>query len=253
MIKTYSIKHIPGKSETTVPQSLFVTFDKQMLIKTYRVGRWSSDYGFFTEVARLEGKTFFCEGKEVCIIDTDGLRKWNTTSSVDKSYSMPEWTIAIVKRNVKYNYSKEIFDHVEETDEVFIEFLYGGNFLPKSNKKLYLTIDDYNAAKQKADDKAKEKRRKNNELFANTNNGPMAFKTDSRVVMAINKKTDKCNANVGDEIYGVIQVLNEDGKSKIPVASKYVSYVTVYLNGVAVNTLPMSVFAEMMATNFVLK
>ena len=73
-------------------------------------------------------------------------------------------------------------------------------------------------------------------------------------VVEINYKTDSLpNVKVGDVIYGELDVVDENGKSKIRVASSYVSYIKVYVNDEHVNTLQMSKFGEIMADNYKLK
>ena len=102
-----------------------------------------------------------------------------------------------------------------------------------------------------------EDEKKNEEIYKlldNTNNGPICMSTPKLEVVEINYTTKSIpNIKVGDIIYGTINVLDEQGKSKLHVSSKYVNYINVYVNDELVNTLPMSTFGNILSNNYKLK
>ena len=106
--------------------------------------------------------------------------------------------------------------------------------------------------------KNKEKSSKKNEeihkLLDNTNNGPIIMSTPKLEVVEINYSTKSLpNIKVGDIIYGTIDVLDEKGKNKLNVSSRYVNYIDVYVNDKLITTLPMSTFGNILSNNYKLK
>ena len=106
--------------------------------------------------------------------------------------------------------------------------------------------------------KNKEKSSKKNEeickLLHNTNNGPIIMSTPKLEVVEINYSTKSIpNIKVGDIIYGTIDVLDEQGKNKLNVSSRYVNYIDVYVNDKLITTLPMSTFGNILSNNYKLK
>ena len=91
-------------------------------------------------------------------------------------------------------------------------------------------------------------------MLHNTNNGPICMSTPKLEVVEINYSTKSLpNIKVGDIIYGTIDVLDEQGKNKLNVSSRYVNYIDVYVNDKLITTLPMSTFGNILSNNYKLK
>ena len=108
--------------------------------------------------------------------------------------------------------------------------------------------------KLKNEEKYRKKKEENYKLLDNTNNGPIIMSTPKLEVVEINYTTKSIpNIKVGDIIYGTINVLDEQGKSKLHVSSKYVNYIDIYVNDKVITTLPMSTFGNILSNNYKLK
>ena len=125
------------------------------------------------------------------------------------------------------------------------------SYFPKSLKGVFLSKEDMEKNKLKNEEKSKKKREEKYKLLDNTNNGPIYMSTPKLEVVEINYSTESIpNVKVGDIIYGTIDVLNEQGKNKLNVSSKYVNYIDVYVNDKLITTLPMSTFGNILSNNY---
>lgn len=121
----------------------------------------------------------------------------------------------------------------------------------KAAQKIFTSIEDIENAINTSKQKSKSEKLKIQGQKAVTNNGPMYCETPTYEIVEVNKKTDHIKgADVGDKIKGSITIISENGKSYI---DKYSTYVSIYLNGEFVNSVPLRVFAKIMEFNFKLQ
>ena len=128
------------------------------------------------------------------------------------------------------------------------------SYFSKTLRGVFLSKEDMEKNKLKNEEKAKKKREEKYKLLDNTNNGPIIMSTPKLEVVEINYSTESIpNVKVGDIIYGTIYVIDEQGKNKLNVSSKYVNYIDVYVNDKVITTLPMSTFGNILSNNYKLK
>ena len=248
-MKTYSVTVKDKNSKHNVPVEMVIKFStqgKRITAIENATNRWAeTKYGFiiseeelakYTPLYRYTGGTSY---DEVYIVDLQNISEWD-------------------KKERKWYLAAEDWTFVYKTKETYLNkeviFLRIYRNLPKTPNKLFTNVEEMLAYYKKENDKRNAKIIAKNELYKATNNGPLQFETPKRKIVSINKATDHVrNAKVGDTIYGVIRVLNYNGKNVMSTQSAYVNYVDVYLNDTKINLLPMSTFGDIMSKNFVLE
>lgn len=250
MKKTYSVTHNPSnrdKSKHNLPDDMLVKLNSNKRLDVISGSyHWSnSAYGFIIsdeELAKYTPLYLSSGGKpiEVYVVDISNMSQYDKDNH-NYLFSTNDWVFTFRTKQYYKNAPDKKFTYLQ---------IYRG--LSKGPQKLFTSVDDminyYTKEHQKRTEKYNAERKK----IENTNNGPLQFETPKRKIVSINKETNHIpGAKVGDEIYGAIEVLNNEGKSVMCTQSSYVNYVIVYLNGQRVNSIPMSTFAHIMATNFV--
>lgn len=248
-MKTYSVTHNPGnkeKSKHNLPDEMVVKLKEGIRLSSIESSnRWGeTKYGFFISDEELAKYTplYLSKGgnlyAEVYVVDISN-RNFNPTWYL----STDNWTF-VYRTKEKVPYSNE--------EKTFLRLYH--REVTKSPQKLFLNVDDMLEYYKKENEKRNAKILAQRELFNATNNGPLQLETPKRKIIKINKATDHVfGAKEGDIIYGVIKVLNYDGKNVLSTQSSYVNYVDVYLNNLKINSLPMSTFGDVMEKNFVLE
>ena len=262
-MKRFSFKYTPdgSKSTTTVPAEMFVDssiiekctlitkqrhyFDSDNYIKGWKISKKYADninyfYIDFNDYGRgnYSGKVVFLNYNKPETCD-------NENSSYYFRCASPNWTIAIIVEETRL-YSN--------CNDDYIYVILPTSYFPKSLRGVFLSKEDMEKNKLKNKEKSNKKNEEICKLLHNTNNGPIIMSTPKLEVVEINYSTKSIpNIKVGDIIYGTINVLDEQGKSKLHVSSKYVNYINVYVNDELVNTLPMSTFGNILSNNYKLK
>lgn len=253
-MKTYSVTHNPSnkeKSKHNLPDEMIIKLKEGICLSSIESSyRWGdSKYGFFISDEELAKYTplYLSKGgntyDEVYVVDI-------STRYHDHTWYNP-WCFS-TDNNWTFVYrTKETIPHSSEK-KTFLR-LYGRE-LTKSPQKLFLNVDEMFAYYKKENEKRLAKHAANREKWESTNNGPLNLSTPKLKIMSINQSTQSIpDAKEGDVIYGVINVLNNDGKNVLHAQSSYVNYVDVYLNDKKINSLPMSTFGTIMSINFKLK
>ena len=262
-MKRFSFKYTPdcSKSTTTVPAEMFV--DSSIVEKCTLNTKQRNYYSSYNNVNGWKISKKYADKINYFYVDFNDCTRGNYTGKVVfLNYNKPEncslenssyyyrcassnWTIGIV---------------VEETglysncNDDYIYLMLPTSYFPKSLKGVFLSKEDMEKNKLKNEEKAKKKREEKCKLLDNTNNGPIIMSTPKLEVVEINYSTESIpNVKVGDIIYGTIDVLNEQGKNKLNVSSKYVNYIDVYVNDKVITTLPMSTFGNILSNNYKLK
>ena len=169
----------------------------------------------------------------------------NENSSYYYRCASSNWTIAIVVEETRL-YSN--------CNDDYIYVMLPTSYFPKSLKGVFLSKEDMEKNKLKNKEKSSKKNEEIHKLLDNTNNGPIIMSTPKLEVVEINYSTKSLpNIKVGDIIYGTIDVLDEQGKNKLNVSSRYVNYIDVYVNDKLITTLPMSTFGNILSNNYKLK
>ena len=159
-----------------------------------------------------------------------------------------KWTLCYVVRNFDKYFKK--FKDDDSYVFLVIPRIYN---LTKVKRKVFESFEDLKNNKKENKIKRDNKISSFNEKLKNTNNGYISLRTPKYEIAEINKPTDYVkNAKVGDIIYGEIDVLN-NGRNVLNVASRYVNYITLYVNDTAYSSLPASAFGDILAQNFKLK
>lgn len=244
-MKTYSITYNckdKSKSKHNVPDEMIVSFPDNTYIDYYDSGN-NRKYGFRTSNKQLSLLTplYLNNGKilEVYIVDLSHVNNYDK-NRYSHRFGADNWALTAIT-SVKNVYGEiEQYLRLIETNE-----------LSKAPQKLFVDRNELDEYYSKVNEKRIAKNNAERVLFDNTNNGPLRFETPHLKVADINKPTEHVpNVKAGDVVYGVIEVLNNDGKNMMNVSSKYVNYIKVYVNDEVVNTLPMSVFGDIMSKNF---
>lgn len=244
-MKTYSITYNckdKSKSKHNVPDEMIVSLPDNTYIDNDDSGI-KRKYGFRISNKQLSLLTplYLNNGKilEVYIVNLSNINNY------DKNHHSPRfgsdnWALTTLA-SVKNFYG----------DTVHYLRIIDPNELSKAPQKLFVDRNELEKYYSNVLEKRVAKNKAEQDLLDNTNNGPLQFETPHLKVTAINKPTGHIpNVKVGDIIYGAIKVLDNNGKNMMKVSSKYVNYIKVYVNDEVVNTLPMSVFGDIMSKNF---
>ena len=262
-MKRFSFKYTPdgSKSTTTVPAEMFVDssiiekctlitkqrhyFDSDNYVKGWKISKKYADtinyfYIDFNDYGRgnYSGKVVFLNYNKPETCD-------NENSSYYFRCASSNWTVAIVVEETRLysNYNDD-----------YIYVMLPTSSFPKSLKGVFLSKEDMEKNKLKNKEKSDKKNKEIYKLLHNTNNGPIIMSTPKLEVVEINYSTKSIpNIKVGDIIYGIIDVLDEQGKNKLNVSSRYVNYIDVYVNDKLITTLPMSTFGNILSNNYKLK
>lgn len=272
--KTYSLKYSKWKagkwnepckqanSETTVPRELFIDksiVQRMCFRKSISSRSGNNEYGFRIPKEYADKIHYFYidtsntysgnDSGKIVFVNFDQPQKVSGDYENSRYFywvAAVDWTVALVVENTKRFINCE--------DDKYIYFILPDWRFPVRKVKVFDNTKDRDENKIKNDKKAREIRTNKWKSSEETNNGPICMSTPKMEVVEINYKTDSLpNVKVGDVIYGELDVVDENGKSKIRVASSYVSYIKVYVNNEHVNTLQMSKFGEIMADNYKLK
>lgn len=244
-MKNYSITYNSedkSKSKHNVPDEMIIRLAPNTSIKEFNNSNYfQAIHGFSITDEQLSHYTplYLNYGKimEVYIVDLSNVYN-NDKQHYAYKFPSEDWVLTVREQSKK---NKSI---------TYLRII-NRNELTKAPQKLFLDkdelIDFYNKARDKRNKQLKYER----ELFNSTNNGPIQFETPRLKVVEINKSSDHIpNVKIGDVIYGAIKVLDENGKNIMNVSSKYVNYITVYVNGEKVNVLPMSKFGDLISKHF---
>lgn len=247
-MKTYSITYNckeKSKSKHNVPDEMIVSLPDNTYIDYDDSGK-NRKYGFRISNKQLSLLTplYLNNGKilEVYIVNLSNV------NNTDKNRHSPRfgsdnWALTAIA-SVKNVYGER------QGDTVFLGLI-DTNELSKTPQKLFVDRNELEKYYSNVLEKRVAKNKAEQDLFDNTNNGPLQFETPHLKVTAINKPTGHIkNVKVGDIIYGAIKVLDNNGKNTMRVSSKYVNYIKVCVNDEVVNTLPMLVFGDIMSKNF---
>lgn len=242
-MKTYSITYNckdKSKSKHNVPDEMIVSLPDNTYIDYDDSGR---QYGFRISNEQLSLLTplYLNNGKilEVYIVNLSNVNNYDKNRHSPR-FGSDNWALTTLA-SVKNIYG----------DTVPYLRLIDTNELSKAPQKLFVDRNELDEYYSNVLEKRVAKNKAEQDLFDNTNNGPLQFETPHLKVTAINKPTKHIpNVKVGDIIYGAIKVLDNNGKNMMRVSSKYVNYIKVYVNDEVVNTLPMSVFGDIMSKNF---
>ena len=262
-MKRFSFKYTPdgSKSTTTVPTEMFVDssivekctlttkqkhyFDSDNYIKGWKISKKYADninyfYIDFNDYGRgnYSGKVVFLNYNKPETCDNENSSYYFRCASLN-------WTVAIVVEETRL-YSN--------CNDDYIYLMLPTSYFSKSLKGVFLSKEDMEKNKLKNKEKSSKKNEEIHKLLDNTNNGPIIMSTPKLEVVEINYSTKSIpNIKVGDIIYGTIDVLDEQGKNKLNVSSRYVNYIDVYVNDKLITTLPMSTFGNILSNNYKLK
>ena len=262
-MKRFSFKYTPdgSKSTTTVPAEMFVDssiiekctlitkqrhyFDSDNYVKGWKISKKYADtinyfYIDFNDYGRgnYSGKVVFLNYNKPETFDNENSLYYFRCASSN-------WTVAIVVEETRL-YSN--------CNDDYIYVMLPTSYFSKSLKGVFLSKEDMEKNKLKNKEKSSKKNEEIHKLLDNTNNGPIIMSTPKLEVVEINYSTKSIpNIKVGDIIYGIIDVLDEQGKNKLNVSSRYVNYIDVYVNDKLITTLPMSTFGNILSNNYKLK
>ena len=262
-MKRFSFKYTPdgSKSTTTVPTEMFVDssivekctlntkqkhyFDSDNYVKGWKISKKYADninyfYIDFNDYGRgnYSGKVVFLNYNKPETCDNENSSYYFRCASLN-------WTVAIVVEETRL-YSN--------CNDDYIYVMLPTSYFSKSLKGVFLSKEDMEKNKLKNKEKSSKKNEEICKLLHNTNNGPIIMSTPKLEVVEINYSTKSIpNIKVGDIIYGIIDVLDEQGKNKLNVSSRYVNYIDVYVNDKLITTLPMSTFGNILSNNYKLK
>ena len=275
-MKSYSLKIKTDKegsscSEINIPEDKFFDLRNYEIPRSEIVTLGDSWYSQTYFILRID-KKFFEENAVSMFVDLDYHEdtRYNNQhevvfikfhkNQIIKSYEYKndykyylmndndKWTLCYVIRNFDKYFKK--FKDDDSYVFLVVPRIYN---LTKAKRKVFESFDDLKSNKKENKIKRDNKISSFNEKLKNTNNGYISLRTPKYEIVEINKPTDYVkNVKVGDVIYGEIDVLN-NGRNVLNVASRYVNYITLYVNNTVYSSLPTSAFGDILAQNFKLK
>lgn len=247
-MKTYSITYNckdKSKSKHNVPDEMIVSFPPNTVIGQYDTGvNRKSGIKISEEHLKLLTPLYLNNGNilEVYIVELSWVNQYYK-EHYSYRFGTENWALTTLASFKNSNGEDVHYLRLIETNE-----------LSKAPQKLFVDRNELDEYYNKINEKRIVKNKAERDLFNKTNNGPLQFETPHLKVVDINKPTGHIpNVKIGDTIYGVVEVLDNNGKNLMNVSSKYVNYIKVYVNDEVVNTLPMSVFGDIMSKNFKFK
>lgn len=244
-VKSYTFihSHDDSKSMTTVPEDKLISIDRFNVYNTNIYSRVCGNvYGVLIKKSKLddEHKMFYTVkprfDNKRCIafvkLETDdntavhkmSAKYWSVCSVLTKypGINVPDDSYFVVA-NVRFSDARI---RCFETEEDAI-----AEYKAREAKRMKRLTEWGNAMKNAP------------------NNGNILLRTPKYKLNRIHIATDYLkDVNVGDVIYGEIQVL-ENGKNRLHRSSSYVNYIDLYVNDKFYKTLPMNVFGNLMAMN----